>query len=88
MQPLPPIPPHAVPIPIPDNDHVLCTRGKRGFHLLVRHLNLTSTPSISPIPTSYKRAHLDPFLHSAMRMNLMLFFKITLSLLFSNLPVF
>jgi hypothetical protein len=40
--------------------------GKHGFHLLVRRLNPTSTPSISPIPTSYKRAHLDPFWHSAM----------------------
>jgi hypothetical protein len=51
----PPIPPHAVPIPIPQNDHVMCTRGKRGFHIPRRRLNLSATPTtISPIPTTYK----------------------------------
>ena len=63
----PPIPPHAVSVPIPQNDHVMCTRGKRGFHLPVRKLILTATPILSPIPTSYKRALLDPLWHAAMR---------------------
>ena len=45
----------------------MCIRGKRGFHLPTRRLNLTAVPTISPIPTSYKRALLDPLWHSAMR---------------------
>ena len=54
-------------MPIPENDHVMRTRAKRGFHLPVRKLNLTATPTLSPIPTSYKRALLDPLWHAAMR---------------------
>ena len=45
----------------------MCTRGKRGFLLPTKRLNLTATPTISPIPTSYKRALLDPLWLSAMR---------------------
>jgi hypothetical protein len=45
----------------------MCTRGKKGFHVPRRFLNLNATPNISPIPTSYKRALLDPLWHSAMR---------------------
>ena len=55
-----PIPPNAVSVEIPHNDHVMRTRGKRGFHLPVRRLNLSATTTISPIPTTYKRALLDP----------------------------
>jgi hypothetical protein len=46
---------------------IMCTRAKRDFHLPVRHLNLTATSSISPIPTTYKHALLDPLWHSSMR---------------------
>src|SRR3954469_20263376 len=53
-------------VPIPANDHVMCTRGKKGFHVPRRFLNLNATPTISPIPTSHKRALLDPLWHSAM----------------------
>jgi histone deacetylase 1/2 len=45
----------------------MCTRGKRGFHLPQRRLNLTATTPISPIPSTYKRALLDPVWLSAMR---------------------
>ena len=60
-----PIPPNAVPAPILDNDHVMCTHGKRGFHIPRCRLNLSATINISHIPTSYKRALLDPLWHSA-----------------------
>lgn len=63
----PPLPPRAVPIPPRNNDHVMRTRGKRGFILPTQRLNLTATTTISPIPTSYKRALLDPLWFSAMR---------------------
>jgi histone deacetylase 1/2 len=36
------------------------------LHLPVFHLNIADTPSISPIPTTYKRALLDPLWHSVM----------------------
>ena len=59
-----PIPPNVVSVEIPHNDHVMRTRGKRGFHLPI---NLSATTTISPIPTTYKRALLDPLWHAAMR---------------------
>jgi histone deacetylase 1/2 len=45
----------------------MCTRGKRGFHIPKQHLNLHTIATISPIPSSYKRALLDPLWLSAMR---------------------
>jgi hypothetical protein len=57
---LPPPPPNVVPIQPPTNDHVICTRGKRGFHIPKQHLNLHTTAIISHFPSSYKRALLDP----------------------------
>src|SRR4051812_28857804 len=62
-----PPPPNAVSVSIPNNDHIMRTRAKRGFHLPVRKLNLTATPALSPIPSSYKRALLDPLWRAAMR---------------------
>jgi hypothetical protein len=64
---LPLIPPNAIPIPIPENNHVTCTRGKHGFHIPHCRLNLSATSHISPILSSYKRALLDPLCHSAMQ---------------------
>jgi hypothetical protein len=57
---LPPLPPNAIPVPVPFNDHVMCTRGKCGFQLSQHRLNLTATTPISHIPSTYKRAPLDP----------------------------
>jgi hypothetical protein len=46
---------------------MMCTRGKRGFHIPKQRLNLHTTATISPIPSSYKLALLDPLWLSAMR---------------------
>jgi hypothetical protein len=45
----------------------MCTHGKRGFHIPKQRLNLHTTATISPIPSSYKRALLDPLWLSTMR---------------------
>jgi hypothetical protein len=63
----PPLPPNAILVLVPINDHVMCTRGKRGFHLPQCCLNLTATTPISPIPSTYQCALLDPIWLSAMR---------------------
>lgn len=65
-----PLPPRAVPVPAPANAHTMHTRSKAGFGLPTRRLNLTasaSSPPISPIPTSYKTALLDPNWFQAMK---------------------
>jgi hypothetical protein len=59
-------PARAVPITKPTNEHVMRTRAKSGFKLPTQKLNLNVTPSISPIPKSYKSALLDPHWTSAM----------------------
>src|SRR4051812_45215923 len=45
----------------------MCTRGKRGFLLPSKRLNLSATPTISPIPSTYKCALMDHLCLSAMR---------------------
>jgi hypothetical protein len=62
----PPLPPNAIPVLVPVNDHGMWTHGKRVFHLPQHRLNLTATTPISPIPSTYKRALLDPVWLSAM----------------------
>jgi hypothetical protein len=53
-------PAHVVSITKPTNDHIMRTRAKSGFKLPTQKLNLNVTPSISPIPKSYKSDLLDP----------------------------
>jgi hypothetical protein len=57
-----PLQPFARDVPIikPTNEHLMRTRAKSGFKLPTQKLNLNVTPSISPIPKSYKSALLDP----------------------------
>jgi hypothetical protein len=49
------LPPHVITIPSPNNDHAMCTRDNRVFHLPTHHLNLTATQTVSPIPSFYKK---------------------------------
>jgi hypothetical protein len=60
-------PPHAVPTTAPTNEHSMRTRAKSGFRLPQTRLNLHATPTISPLPKSYKSALLDPTWAAAMR---------------------
>jgi hypothetical protein len=38
----------------------MCTHAKSGFRKPVDRLNLSATPSLSPLPKTYKTAFLDP----------------------------
>jgi hypothetical protein len=63
----PPPPPHAIPTIAPTNDHTMHTRAISGFRLPTNHLNLHSTPSLSPLTKSYKATLLDLNWTAAMR---------------------
>jgi hypothetical protein len=62
-----PLPPNAIPVLVPFNDHVMCTCGKRSFQLSQHRLNLIAATPISPIPSTYQCTPLDLVWLSAMR---------------------
>jgi hypothetical protein len=58
-----------VPVMPPDNLHQMITRGKTGFKVVLDRLVLTivtSSPTLSPIPSSAHAALADPHWHAAM----------------------
>ncbi|XP_066380030.1 L-type lectin-domain containing receptor kinase IX.1-like [Miscanthus floridulus] len=60
-----PLPPMDVLVTPPVNDHVMDTRGKRGFHLPVQRLNLHAM-TLSPIQKMYHGALANPNWRDAM----------------------
>lgn len=62
-----PLPENAIPVSVPQSPHPMTTRAKRGFGLPALRLNLlATTPSISPIPKTYRSALHDPNWTAAM----------------------
>jgi hypothetical protein len=61
------LPVHATHVPVPKNDHPMRTRGKSGFRIPTTRLNLHVSPTLSPIPKTYKTALLDPNWATAMK---------------------
>lgn len=59
---------HLAHIPPPLNDHTMRTRGKSGFRVPrdVLDLHTELTPTMSPIPKTYRGALADPNWHAAM----------------------
>ena len=61
------LPPRAMPTTKPHNDHTMRIRAKSGFQQPLERLNLHVTPSLSPIPNTYKATLLDPNWAAAMK---------------------